>query len=283
MFADFISRHRAGVLLLVFATFSLLCMTLRIDAYVMGAKTATWYLFSPGAVYSGQFFNKLDSLKGGLFRLVRVDGENSILREQNALLAKRAMERDALEEENNRLRGLLELKKQSFSQAIPAAVIGRDWREWFHAAVLDKGVRDNVVFSAAVVTGQNDTPSLVGRILEVGETTSKVLLLTDAVSAISAKIEGRDEIGLLEGRNKTWVSLNYLAQTSQVQPGDKVVTAGLGGVFPPGIPIGTVESLSSMPDGYFKTARVVPFASLTSVREVLVLQRKTLNAEEEKK
>ncbi len=273
MTMDFIHRNRAGFTLFVFSVLSILFMTLRIEPYVVGIKTSIWYIFSPSVVYSGQFFNKLDSLKGSLFRLVRVDGENFMLREQNAILSKRAMERDALEEENNRLRSLLDLKQKKFSEGIPATIIGRDWREWFRAVVIDKGEESGVSFSAAVVTPAGNVPSLVGRVLEVGGTSSKVLLITDAASAVSARIEGKEDVGLLEGSNRPWISLNYLTQTSQVEAGDRVITAGLGGVFPAGIPIGVVESVASAPDGYFKTAKVLPLTPMTSLRDVLVLRR----------
>lgn len=273
MTMDFIHRNRAGFTLFVFSVLSVLFMTLRIEPYVVGIKTSIWYIFSPSVVYSGQFFNKLDSLKGGLFRLVRVDGENFMLREQNAILSKRAMERDALEEENNRLRSLLDLKQKKFSDGIPATIIGRDWREWFRAVVIDKGEESGVTFSAAVVTPTGDVPSLVGRVLEVGGTSSKVLLITDAASAVSVRIEGKEDVGLLEGSNRPWISLNYLTQSSQVEAGDRVITAGLGGVFPAGIPVGVIESVAPAPDGYFKTAKVLPMTPMTSLRGVLVLRR----------
>lgn len=274
MTTDFLHRHRTGVLLVFYLSLSLLCMTLRIEPYVVGIKTAAWYLVSPQIVYSGAFFSKLDSLKGRLFRLVRVEGENHILREQNVRLAQREIEKEALEEENNRLRELLILKQRRFPQAIAAEVIGRDVREWFQSVVIDKGSRDNVVFSAAVMTPLTDRPSLVGRIIEVNETTSKVLLLTDAISAVSVMVVGKGDIALLEGRDTALLSLNYLASTSDVASGDQVVTAGLGSVFPPGIPVGHIERVEVTPDGFFKSAKVTPYAALNSLRSVLVLERK---------
>lgn len=281
MTVDFIHRHRAGVLLITYVVIALLLMTLRLEPYVVGIKTAVWYIFSPSAVYSGHFFNKLDSLKGGLFRLVRVDGENYILREQNALLSKRAMERDALEEENNRLRALLDLKQKKYSAAVAAHITGRDWREWFRSVVIDKGADEGIVFSAAVVREDGASPSLVGRVMEVGDHSSKVLLITDAASSVSARIEGKGDMGLLEGQNRSWVALNYLSQNSQIEPGDRVMTAGLA-VFPPGIPIGIVESVTTTPDGYFKTAKVIPTSPFTSLREVLVLRRVEIQPETKK-
>ncbi len=282
MTIEFIQRNRSGVLAFVFSLISILFLTLRVDAYIIGIKTAVWFLVSPEVVYSGLFFNKLDALEGRIFKLVRAEGANYILTKENELLAKAKIERDALEAENNRLRVLLNLKKVFFPAAISAQVIGRDVREWFHVVSLNKGKADGVVFSAAVVTGMTDHPALIGRIIEVGERTSKVLLVTDEMSAVSAEVAGKGDLGLIEGQARPWVSLNYLPPASQASVGDQVITAGLGGVFPPGVPIGQVVSLSDMSDGYFKGAKIRLDASLGSLRDVLVLRREEISDSEAK-
>ncbi len=276
MMGEMFHRHRAGLFLVIFSGLSLLCLTLRIEPYIVGLKTALWFLVSPEMVYSGEFFNKLDSLSGRLFHLVHVEGENVILREQNAMLSKRELERQVLEEENNRLRTLLRMKQQNFPDAIVAEVVGRDLRDWFHAVTINKGSDDGIVPSAAVVAGWKDRPVLVGRVLETGPGLSKILLLTDAVSAVSVTVARIQDTGLLEGRNKPWLSLNYLSIHSMIQPEDEIVTAGLGGIFPPGIPVGKVLEVGNTPDGFFKEARVWPFSDFGSLREVLILQRKDL-------
>src|SRR5690606_2889305 len=125
MMVEFLQRRRAGSLLVIFSTISLLCMALGVGPYVMGLKTAVWFLLSPQVVYSGEFFNRIDSLSGRIFQLVRVEGENHILREQNARLSKREMERDTLEQENNRLRDLLSLRELVFPEGIAAEVVAR--------------------------------------------------------------------------------------------------------------------------------------------------------------
>jgi rod shape-determining protein MreC len=274
---EFLSRHRAGTLMLSCCAFSFLCLSLRLSPYVVGLKTSVWFLFSPEIVYSGEFFNKLDSLRGRIFQLVHAEGENHMLRQQNAILSKKELERDALEEENNRLRSMLSLKQKLFPEAIAAEVVGRDIRDWFHSVTINKGSDDGVELSAAVVAdGNGGRPTLVGRIIEVRNDTSKVMLLTDAVSAISVTLARGGDIGLLEGRNKPWVLLNYLPQKADVVAGDQVVTVGLGGIFPPGIPVGKILSVEATPGGFFKEAKVQPDADLGSVRDVLILLRKDL-------
>lgn len=273
MFFEFLQRHRAGTLLIALSSVSLVFMALRVGPYVTGIKTAVWFLFSPEIVYSGEFFNKLDSLRGRIFRLVRVEGENHILREQNAQLSKREIERESLEIENNRLRRLLELQEKEFPEGIPAEVVGRDTRDWFHAISINKGTDSSIPVGGAVVTADGNRSVLVGRIAEVTKNTSKVLLMTDAVSAISVTIKRTGDMGLLEGRNRPWADLNYLNLRSEVAVGDEVTTVGLGGIFPPGIPVGQVSDVGISEDGFFKQAVVRPYARIGSLRDVLVLQR----------
>ncbi len=270
---EFFHRHRAGVLLFVFTAFSFLCMALRVTSVVNGIKATVWFFISPAAVSSGEFFNTLDAAGGRFFELVRAEAENTLLRQQNAQLSKRDVERDALEAENNRLRALLDLRQHSFPTGTGAEVVGRDLRSWFHAIIINKGLANGVNVPAAVVSAEVGKPMLVGRIVEAQEKTAKVLLLTDSLSAISVTVVRTGDMGLLEGQNKPWAKLNYLPHLSNVLPGDEVVTAGLGGLFAPGVPVGIVASVKDSPDGFFKEAVITP-GNLGSLQDVLVLERR---------
>ncbi len=280
MTTEFLHRHRAGVLLFLGLAFSSLLLALRVEPYVRGLKGALWFFVSPGVVYDGEFLNRFDGLRGRLFHLVVAEGENHILREQIAQMAKRDSERDALEIENARLRDLLDLRERKFSEAVPAEAVSTDIRDWFHSIVLNKGEKSGVASSAAVVVGGSAHLALVGRVQEVSEDTSKVMLITDLVSSISVGIVGKGDLGLLEGRNRPWCVVKYLPGDTTVAAGDEVITAGLGGVFPPGVPVGRVMDVMESEDGFFKSARVKPFADFGAVREVLVLKRKDLSLRE---
>lgn len=273
MSLEFVRRNKAATLLFFYLLFSVICLTIRVDPYVNGLKSVIWFLISPDVVYSGRFFNKLDSLKGRVFSLVSAEAENHILRDQNIELAKRSLQSESLELENNRLRSLLNLKERTFPESIVAEVVGYDPREWFHSIIINKGATSGVVLSAAVMAPSVDKPVLVGRVVDVSENSSKVLLITDVVSAVSVEVSTRADLGLLEGQNRPWIAINYLGNQSTVQPGDFVQTAGLGGVFPPGIPVGKVIDVSNTDEGFFKTARVQPEIDFGSLKEVLVLHR----------
>lgn len=270
---EFLNRHRPTVLLAVFTTISFFLMALRVCVTVSALKASVWFLVSPSIVTTGDFFNRLDASSGRFFSLIRTEAENTLLRSQNAQLAKKDVECDALQDENNRLRALLDLRQKNFPSGIGAEVIGRDVRDWFRVIVINKGVDAKIPLAGAVVSAHTEKPTLVGRVAEVKDKTSKVMLLTDSLSAVSVRVVRTNDIGLLEGRNQPTPKLNYLPHLSQVQTGDEVVTAGMGGLFPPGIPVGVVTHIQDSPDGFFKEAVVLPHANLGSLREILVLQR----------
>ncbi len=270
---EFFHRHRPTVLLAIFTTVSFFLMALRVGPVVSACKISVGFLVSPSIISSGDFFNRLDASTGRFFALIRTEAENTVLRAQNAQLAQKDVECDALQEENNRLRTLLDLRQKSFPTGIGAEVIGRDVRDWFRTVSINKGSDNLIPLAAAVVSGDAEKPTLVGRVAELKDTSSKVMLLTDSLSAVSVRVVRTDDIGLLEGRNEPTAKLNYLPHLSQVQAGDEVVTAGMGGLFPPGIPVGQVTHVQDSPDGFFKEAVVLPHAHLGALRDVLVLQR----------
>lgn len=270
---DFFHRHRPAVLLAIFTTISFFLMALRVGPIVNACKISVEFLISPAIIQSGDFFNRLDASTGRFFRLIRTEAENTLLRAQNAELAKKDVEADALQEENNRLRTLLDLRQKTFPGGIGAEVVDRDVRDWFRSVTINKGSNGLIPIGGAVVSAATDKPTLVGRVAEVKDKSSKVMLLTDSLSAVSVRVIRTDDIGLLEGRNQPTAKLNYLPHLSQVEVGDEVVTAGLGGLFPPGVPVGQVTHVQDSPDGFFKEAVVLPHARLSSLRDVLVLQR----------
>lgn len=273
MTPEFFQRHKTGLLLSAYLVFSSIFLTNRVDPYIQGIKSSIWFLVSPQVVYTGQFFNRLDALKGRIFGLVRTEGENKILRDQLIILAQKGLESETLQEENQRLRKLLGLKEKKFAAAIPAEVVGRDVRDWFHSVILNKGLKDHIPLYGAVVGGSPSRPALVGRIVEVDENSSKVLLITDPVSAVSVQVIPTEDLGLMEGWRRPSVVVRYLSNRSKVEKTQEVVTVGLGGVFPPGIPVGRVGSIKDTADGFFKEATVIPYIDLGSLREVLVLAR----------
>jgi|GEM_PF-1570465 len=177
-----------------------------------------------------------------------------------------------LRADNQRLRDMSALKESRWPSAIAARVIGRDPQHWFQEIVIDKGRFHGVVPESSVIVVDNGHEGMVGRVIDVMDTTSKVLLIQDSLSSIAAHLQGSaNEDGVVEGTNGHDLILKYLDRSSVVRVGDIVVTAGLGNHIPAEIPIGWVEDISLDPRQLFLQARLHAIISTNRLRIVLVL------------
>jgi rod shape-determining protein MreC len=127
--------------------------------------------------------------------------------------------------------------------------------------LVNAGTEDNVARGQAAITGEG----LVGRLTEVGNRAARVLLITDLNSRIPVTIEGSHVNAVLAGDNSDRPRLLYLPAADAVKIGDRVVTAGEGGIFPPGLPVGVVSAI----DG--GGPRIEPYVELSQVGYLLVV------------
>jgi len=123
------------------------------------------------------------------------------------------------------------------------------------------GSENGVARGQAALTGEG----LVGRVSEVGNRAARVILVTDLNSRVPVVVEGPQQRALLTGDNSERPSLRYLDAGAQIKIGDRVVTSGQGGVFPPGLPVGVVASL----DG--EAPRVETFVELSKVEYLRIV------------
>ena len=148
-----------------------------------------------------------------------------------------------------------------------ASVIARGLVPSERAIVLDRGSKEGLAPHAVLV----DAEGLVGRILEVYPTTSTAMLVTDPDSRVAVVIERSRESGLVMGTGGALLQLSYLDLEADVQPGDRVVTAGLGGWFPKGLLVGTVVRIERDERRAASRAWVRPAVRLSRLEEVVCL------------
>jgi rod shape-determining protein MreC len=190
---------------------------------------------------------------GAVEDMVTVYRQNEVLRQDNDRLLKWQDVARRLAAENADLRSLVKLVPDQASTAISARVIADSGGAFMRNVLVDAGTRDGVARGQAATTGEG----LVGRVSEVGERTARILLLTDLNSHIPVTVERTDEHALLDGDNSDRPRLMFLDPRVPVQPGDRILTSGSGGVFPPGLPVGEVEAIEG------GIVRVAPAAELT--------------------
>jgi rod shape-determining protein MreC len=189
---------------------------------------------------------------------VAISRENAQLREENARLLQWQEVARRLETENAELRALTKFEPQNTVHSLSAQVIADSGGAFARNVLINAGSQEGVARGQAALSGEG----LVGRISEVGSRTARVLLLTDLNSHIPVELEDNHQHAVLDGDNSEQPRLVYLPTTVEATIGERVVTVGAGGVFPPGLPVGVVSSVAS------GVVRVEPYAELSRL-EVL--------------
>ncbi|SBW07335.1 Cell shape-determining protein MreC [uncultured Alphaproteobacteria bacterium] len=181
--------------------------------------------------------------------LANLRAENARLREENAqLLRWRDMAR-RLEAENGQFQSLLDYLPPPEARSFSIRVMGDTGGAFAHSVLVAAGGRDNVRKGMAVLSGDG----LVGRVAQVGRKASRVVLITDITSRVPVVLESTRTRAILAGNNSEKPRLIYVPAGARVAPGDRVVTSGHAGAFPPGIPVGVVSSVDDT------VIRVQPF------------------------
>ncbi|MFP6772424.1 MAG: rod shape-determining protein MreC [Alphaproteobacteria bacterium] len=193
---------------------------------------------------------------------------NQALREQVTRLTKWQTIARNLEQENANLRALLNPAHDPAPMFISARVIGDTGGLFVQSALLNAGRRDGVEAGQAVTTALG----LAGRVVEVGQRSSRLLLLTDLNSRVPVVVEHSRHRAVLAGDNSVRPRLTFLPANAKVNAGDRVVTSGHAGVFPPGLPVGIISSII---DG---EARIQPFVDWARLEFVTVLRYRALPA-----
>ena len=200
--------------------------------------------------------------------------ENEALRERVAELERDARQADADREENALLRQLLELREQRRDFVLEsAAVIDRQSTNWTSELTLNRGTEHGIERDDCVITSEG---YLVGMVSEVGYNWCKVLTVIDTDTEIGARIFRTQEVALAEGdlglMGEGRLKLSYLSTEAQLLSGDYVLTSGLGGYYPGGLVIATVDSVLTDDDGLAQYAVLTPSARLDELTEVFVIK-----------
>lgn len=193
--------------------------------------------------------------------------ENERLREQLEEVAGLQARSQEVEAELKELRELLGLKDQLGFRTIGAQVIGESPSNFELAVTVDVGAVDGVEVDMPVIAAQG----LLGRVVEVTRNQSKVLLILDASSGVAVRLAASRETGILVGQRERELRLDLVDRETPVRPGEQVVTSGLGGVYPSGIPVGVVARVVPDEVGPQKQILVRPTVDFTSLSEVLIV------------
>lgn len=229
-----------------------------------------YQIISPFLSSGSGIKKQITSVKSGLQTLEELERDNASLKVENRSLKATNQALRDVEHEVNRLRRALDYRDRSAFGLVPAEIVTRDSSTWWRTVTINRGKNDKVEPEMPVVTDEG----LVGKTTTVGDNISVVLLLSDENCRVAASVEGTREQGIVSGERVTgsvtpMLDLNFLSKQAALNPGMKVYTSGVGGVFPSGLLVGVTQSFRVRElDGQ---ARVTPAVDLSHLEDVFVV------------
>ncbi|MCD6151813.1 MAG: rod shape-determining protein MreC [Deltaproteobacteria bacterium] len=200
--------------------------------------------------------------------LIHVNRENQALKNRIANLERRLIARKESQRQNLQLRKLLNFQKehQLPAHATIANVIGRDASGFSRLIFIDHGSRDLIkIHDPALTPG-----GIVGQVIMASPFSAKIMLITDSHSSCDVLVQRTRERGVLQGDNQELCRLSYLMRSADIQIGDTIITSGMDGVYPKGIPVGTIVSVDRGNGSLCQKIAVQPFANLSGLEEIIV-------------
>lgn len=235
------------------------------------ARTFAIALTQPFLEFQTQASLFLKTQVGYIVEWPKLRKENQVLRSELQTLKVEVVHLKDAKRENARLEALLKLKEEVHPKARAARVIGRDPSHWSQFIVINKGTKDGVHKNTVLVHSNG----LVGKVVAAGHHSARAILLIDDQSRASAMNQRTRDVGLIEGTGSFTLKMAYLDRQSDIQIGDIVISSGLGGIYPKGIPIGKVELVGGEKNNPSLYALVRPFAPFSKLEEVLCVSPQT--------
>ncbi|MEI6306016.1 MAG: rod shape-determining protein MreC [Deltaproteobacteria bacterium] len=230
-----------------------------------GIMTAFDPILKPAAQVSGFF----EDIWDGYISLIDEHKKNLKLRDEIRDLNARLMEANEAVQANLRLTRLLDMKSNVNAPSLTATVVGEDVTSWFRTMIIDRGSSSGIRQGMAVISADG----IAGQTVKVSTSTSRVLLMTDHASGIAAVIQRSRARGVVKGKGEGLCSMVFTNRDEDVKVGDQVVSSGIGGVFPKGLPIGEVTMVKRGEYGIFQTVTIRPVVNFSHLEEVLVVLR----------
>ncbi|QWV95188.1 rod shape-determining protein MreC [Geomonas oryzisoli] len=254
----------ALILLAAFLTYAL---NLRNREHANPLERTVMSITAPVAGSAASVSGFFSDIWNNYIDLIDVRRENIELRKSVKRLNARIIADNEAVAANMRFKQLLDLKDSVAVPSLAVSVIGEDSSAWFKTLVVDRGSADGLQEGMPVVA----IGGVVGRLVKVAPHSSRVLLLTDHASAIAAIVQRSRARGIVRGAGGGRCSLEFTVKDEDVKVGDSVISSGIGGVFPKGLPIGEVTMVKKGEYGVFQTIEVRPLVNIGKLEEALVL------------
>jgi len=266
-------------------SFLLFCASLLLISYSKKNPSVTRFgsgliaqIFSPIQLISHGAIRGVTQFWDNYLNLINVRQELLVSRERLATLEAQNSSLLELENENKRLRELLKISAEGELHGVVAEVIGYDPSNWVKSVSLNRGSLDGVSIGQAVLQGNG----LVGQVIAVGRSVSKVLLIIDHGSGVDAIVQSSRARGVVSGAADNRCEMRYVVREDEVKVGDRIISSGLDGVFPKGLLIGVVAESERKENGLFSSISIKPAVDFNRLESVLIVTQPAPDKNEEK-
>jgi rod shape-determining protein MreC len=258
------------LVILVLAAF--LLMALQLTGRLEALQGAVALITTPGQISVTNFTDRIVEGSNAVREFGRLQQRSAELERINESLLVENLRLQEVERENQRLRDLLAFAETRPSiefrgGQILARPIGYGSNNFLNFVMLDLGRRHGIAVGMPVVNDQG----LIGRISEVNESTSRVLLISDPSSTVNAILQSSRLTGVITGRPGSEPVMGFIPQGSEVAVGEIVITSGMGGNFPKGILIGQVIEVRQRDFDVFQEAVIRPTVDFGRLEVVMVI------------
>ena len=240
---------RLNIILLIVFVAALITITLSSPQTVARIQNGAMTVFSPFMRASNQLESGVETVGTESLSPAQLrEMVDELERERNRLKLE-VIQLDEIVRENNQLRRALQYVEKAPLSVVAARVISRKPSTWYNTMIINKGKAHGIEVDNPVIVPVGEDAGLVGKVSEVvGDNSAIILLLTDEMCQVSAKLQNSQEQGILNGqrgalRTMPNLRLRYLSREAEVTPGRKVVSSGVGGLFPPDLVLGEVFSV----------------------------------------
>ncbi|MEE8575312.1 MAG: rod shape-determining protein MreC [Thermodesulfobacteriota bacterium] len=265
---DFIKRHQIVLLSMLICLFSL-HMALTKKKTVGGAMIVEKTVSVLVTPLQSVMLSVKGSLGGVWSNYIYLVGLKETTEAQEKEIFTLQSENNRLREtliENERLKKFLAFKKEASYSTVAARVLAFNLGGWTRTIKLNRGSKDGITEEMPIMS----TNGVAGMIIEVNGSSSTALLITDPRSKIDVQIQRTRVRGVAEGNGASGLTLKYIRDLDDVKEGDKVITAGISGIFPKGLIIGEIEKVTKSGDNFFKHIEIKPTTELQRLEEVLI-------------
>ncbi|MFC1789853.1 rod shape-determining protein MreC, partial [Patescibacteria group bacterium] len=203
---------------------------------------------------------------GGVLNSQNLKKENDELRLKLQEKEAEIVSLQELKRENETLREALQIGLAEEFKLVFVEVTGKDISGDY--IVINKGEKDGISIDMSVISEQK---TLIGKISETYDSFSKITLISNKNFSFDAKISNSDIYGIIKGKGNLNLSLELVPRDSEIKEGDLVSTASLGGVFPEGILVGSIESVKKSDVESFQTAEIKPLFDINNLYNLFVI------------